>query len=204
MVRAANRSVRLVHNAALLQTGMCFTLVTGGTVANPAPWIGASDTQLFARWWWPMGAAVGADGRLHVFLMEMVERGASYLANPEPVATWVASIALGDLAVQRLAPAPDAGNRLYGWSITSDEQWTYLYANCNRQFGWTPEGHDPCTANVYLARVPDGAATGLAGVPHGERVVHRRRRRGARDRRPPGPARSTRRRCSSTVTSSSP
>ena len=38
----------------------------------------------------------------------------------------------------------------------SDARWTYLYGNCSRQFGWTPEGHDPCTGDVYLARVPKG------------------------------------------------
>jgi hypothetical protein len=156
MVRAANGTVRLMHNAAMVQSGTCFTLVTGGTPAAPQAWIGAEETAQQRRWFWPMGATLGEDGQLHVFAMEMVERGERYLANPEPVATWVASIRLADLTITRFAPAPDAGTRLYGWSVTSDDSWTYLYGNCNRQFGWTPEGHDPCTANVYLARVPKG------------------------------------------------
>jgi hypothetical protein len=156
MVRAANGTIRLVHNAALVQSGLCFTLLTGGSVGNPIPWIGSNDTQTMQHWWWPMGSVMGADGQLYIFSMEMVERGAYYLANPEPVATWVTTVRLSDMAITRFAPAPDAGNRLYGWSVTSDRDWTYLYANCNKQFGWTPEGHDPCTANVYLARVPRG------------------------------------------------
>ncbi len=156
MVRAANGSVRMIHNAAMVQSGQCFTLVTGGGAANPRPWIGAESTAFEQHWWWPMGATMGSDGQLYVFSMEMVERGASYLANPEPVATWVSTVRLSDLTTTRFAPAPDAGTRLYGWSITSDAEWTYLYGNCNKQFGWTPEGHDPCAADVYLARVPKG------------------------------------------------
>jgi hypothetical protein len=156
MVRAANGTVRMMHNAAMVQSGLCFTLLTDGTPRNPAAWIGAGETQQQRRWFWPMGASMGVDGQLHIFTMEMVERGSTYLANPEPVGTWVASVRLSDLAVTRFAPAPDAGTRLYGWSVTSDDEWTYLYGNCNRQFGWTAEGHDPCTANVYLARVPIG------------------------------------------------
>lgn len=156
MVRAANGTVRMMHNAAMVQSGLCFTLLTDGTPRSPAAWIGPDVTQQQSRWFWPMGATMGADGQLHIFTMEMVERGPTYLANPEPVGTWVASVRLSDLAITRFAPAPDSGTRLYGWSVTSDAKWTYLYGNCNRQFGWTAEGHDPCTANVYLARVPIG------------------------------------------------
>ena len=55
-----------------------------------------------------------------------------------------------------LRPAPDPSPSLYGWSIASDRHGTYLFAQCHRQFGFGFLGHDPCTAQVRVARLPRG------------------------------------------------
>jgi hypothetical protein len=156
MVRTPGITARLVHNVAVVQSGLCFNLLHGGSEANPQSWVGADQTDTRHHWFWPLGSAMGNDGQLHIFYMEVVEHGDVYLTLTEPVATWVASVNVDDLTVTRFERAPDPGTRLYGWSVTSDDEWTYLYANCNRQFGWSENGHDPCTGDLYLARVPKG------------------------------------------------
>ena len=86
----------------------------------------------------------------------MHERGDHYLARSEPVATWMATLDPVTLAVRGLGPAPDPSAALYGWSVASDRRFTYLFSHCHRQFGFGLLGHDPCTAEVRVARVPRG------------------------------------------------
>ena len=55
----------------------------------------------------------------------------------------------------------DASAALCGFSIDSDNTWTYLYAQCHRQFGFDPYifvyAHDrTCASRVTVARVPKG------------------------------------------------
>ena len=55
----------------------------------------------------------------------------------------------------------DQSAALYGWSVTSDHAWTYLYAHCYRQFGYddvlgVPSHDRSCSARVTVARVPVG------------------------------------------------
>ena len=62
-------------------------------------------------------------------------------------------------------PATDDSASLYGFSVASDDDYTYLYAHCYRQFGWdafpfvSPPVyvHDwDCAGHVTVARVPSG------------------------------------------------
>jgi hypothetical protein len=91
-------------------------------------------------------------------MAEMSELGDHYLAHVEPLATWMVTVRPSDLAVIDARLAPDPTPSLYGWSITSDTQWTYLYGYCYRQFGWDPMiGHDlGCSADVRVGRVHRG------------------------------------------------
>jgi hypothetical protein len=148
------RADRLVHNVAVVQQGGCFTLLRTGTTADPRPWIGAPTTDPLHHWYWPLGGTVAADGTIKVFVAEMVEHGPRYLTNAEPIATWLATIDPGSLQVVALEPAPNPGPSLYGWSVASDDQFTYLYGHCYRQFGFGFLGHDTCTTAVTVARVP--------------------------------------------------
>ncbi|MGH9133009.1 MAG: hypothetical protein ACRDZZ_03670 [Ilumatobacteraceae bacterium] len=154
-----------VHNAGLIQTGNCFTLLQSGDYARPGNYVLDGATTPLRHWYWALGGDMGADGTFQLFFAEMIERGPKYLSFTEPVATWRVSIDLTDMSVAAFAPAADNSGALYGWSVTSDASYSYLYAHCYRQFGWDPllyldpplYTHDfDCTANVTVARVPRG------------------------------------------------
>ncbi len=160
-VRRPAGGTRLVHNIGMIQDGACFSVLIGGTANDPRPWLFADETVSFARWYWPLGAELGADGRLHVFVAEMQERGPGYLSRTEPTATLVAVVDVNTLAVRSTTRPANASASLYGFSIESDNTWTYLFAQCHRQFGFDPYifvyAHDfSCSSRVTVARVPKG------------------------------------------------
>ena len=160
-IRVGGGQIVIVHNIAVLQDGTCFTVRYGGTRDEPTPMFFADRTAPFERWFWPLDAALGDDGRVYVFTAEMEERGEAYLTHTVPVGTWVAVFdPATDTVVDEVRP-PNASADLYGWSITSDERWTYLYAHCYRQFGFDPyifvRAFDrSCSADITVARVPKG------------------------------------------------
>ena len=147
---------RLVHNVGLVQHGWCFSLLRSGSADDPAAWVAPELTEAYRHWFWPLGAMVTDDGTIALFVAELRERGSTYLSHAEPVGTWVALIDSVELTPIELRPAPDPGPRLYGWSVASDDEYTYLYGHCYRQFGFGLLGHDPCTAEVTVARTPRG------------------------------------------------
>jgi hypothetical protein len=144
----------LVHNAGIMQDGTCFDTLTGGTPDRPSAWIGSEGTQPFQRWYWPLDGYQRDDGTFVLFLAEMDERGSRYMGNSTPVATWTVEIDVGTLAVGELRRAPNPDERLYGFDVTTDDEHLYLYAQCHRQFGFGPAGHDDCAADVFVARQP--------------------------------------------------
>lgn len=144
------------HNAGLLQRGECWTTVGGPRMRN---FIGSAQTTPLRRWFWPMDGERGADGKLWIFMAEMTNpNGTGATWGAAPVATWVARIDPTTLAV--LSFAKVGGSRLYGWSVVSDTQWSYLYGHCYRQYTRQINGvgqFDPtCMPSSYLARVPKG------------------------------------------------
>jgi hypothetical protein len=154
-----------VHNAGLVQWGSCFWVLQGGTYTHPEEYLFGSATDRFSNWFWPLAGDVGSDGKFHVFVAEMHNSGARYLDRVDPMATWRAVIDPADLSVESYGPATDPSPDLYGWSVTSDAWFTYLYAHCYRQFGWDlvpfaippVRGHDwDCSDDVTVARVPLG------------------------------------------------
>jgi hypothetical protein len=155
-LRTPGGATRLVHNVGVIQSGRCFKVLHSGTAADPRPWIGAPGTTPLHHWFWPLGGTIAADGTFRLFVAEMVERGARYLSHTEPVATWLATITVPELRVAALRPAPNSSSQLYGWGVVDRGRFTYLYGHCYRQFGWGFLGHDPCAANVSVARVPRG------------------------------------------------
>ncbi len=160
-VRLPNGAKRLVHNIGMLQDGVCFSVLIGGTATDPRPWLFSAETVPFVRWYWPLGAEVGADGRVHVFAAEMNERSPGYLVRTEPSATVVALVDPVTFEVSATARPGDSSASLYGFSIASDSTWTYLFAQCHRQFGFDPFidvfAHDMvCAPRVTVARVPRG------------------------------------------------
>lgn len=145
------------HNAGLIQEGECFTIV--GAPGQPA--IGAAQTFPLERWFWPLDGEIGYDGALWIFMAEMYNpnrTGAAYGAVPS--GTWVARLDPSTLSVLSFNPARDSGTRLYGWSVVSDDTWSYLFGHCNRQFVYDVDGPGQfdltCMPRSYLARVPVG------------------------------------------------
>jgi hypothetical protein len=160
-VRLPDGSTTLVHNIGMVQDGTCFSVLMNGSQWNPQPWLFPASTVKFSHWYWPLDAAMGTDGRVYIFTAEMYERGQRYLTRVEPTSTVIAGVDIDTLAVEFLGAPADASNRLYGWSIESDDDWTYLYAHCYRQFGFDPFfdvlAHDrSCSNIVTVARVPRG------------------------------------------------
>jgi hypothetical protein len=153
------RNDRFAHNAALVQRDGCFSQVRSGTALAPRSWLGGDRTTNLSHWFWPLDGDMGADGLLHVFVVEFRNpRGTGAALGATPVATWRADIRPGDLRVVSFRPATDPGGRLYGWAIADDDAHTYLYGHCYRQFVTTTWlASDPsCSPNTYLARVPLG------------------------------------------------
>jgi hypothetical protein len=158
VVRSPDGTLHVVHNMAMMQDKRCFDVRYGGTPTSPKSFMFANGTVDRAHWFWPLAATLGADGLLYIFAAEMVELGTRYLEHTEPIATRVAVFDPKTDAVLGAAAPADSSASLYGWSITSDADWTYLYAQCHRQFGWQPFiGYDrECSAIVTVARVPRG------------------------------------------------
>lgn len=160
-VRTGPDRIVIVHNIAMIQVGTCFQVLYGGSRSAPEPYFFADRTVRFERWFWPLDAALGDDGRVYVYAAEVHERGDAYLTTTVPVGTWVAVFdPATDRVVDELRP-PDASADLYGWSITSDETWTYLYAHCYRQFGFdmyvfVAAFDRSCSTDITVARVPRG------------------------------------------------
>ncbi len=146
------------HNAALVQDGDCFErLVAPGGDGNS--WIGSWVEADLQNWLWPLDAEVGADGHLWLFLAEVQNPNGNGAARGAlPVGTWVARYTLPDLQLVGMELAPDSSRSLFGYSIVSDDEYSYLYGHCYRQFdqagliGFDAE----CSPHAYVARVPVG------------------------------------------------
>lgn len=152
---------RYVHNIGMLQIGACFNVLVGGSAAYPEAWLFGEHTAPEFRWFWPLDAEIGSDGQVYVFAVEMQERGERYLERAEPGGVYVARFNPSNWNIEWYGRPADTGTALYGWSIESDGEWTYLFAHCHRQFGYDPvfggAAHDrSCTQEVTLARVPRG------------------------------------------------
>ncbi|MEZ5297901.1 MAG: hypothetical protein R2697_16985 [Ilumatobacteraceae bacterium] len=159
-VRTGPDEIDIVHNIAAVQDGACFSILYNGTRSEPRPYFYDAETDPYARWFWPLDAAPGTDGRVYVFVAEMEEQGEEYLEHAVPVATRVVSLDGTTLAPVGKSYAPNRSTALYGWSVTSDASWTYLYAQCHRQFGFDLvndiPAHDACARRVTVGRVPRG------------------------------------------------
>lgn len=144
------------HNGGLVQDGDCFT--TFG-----APHTNAIGPQTFlGQWYWALDGEIGDDGNLWIFFAEMRNPsgiGAGY--DMRPTGTWLARLDPNSLQVLSFNPAPDAGTKLFGWSVVSDHEFSYLYGHCYRQYVNQPptsaaQFDSTCMPNAWLARVPLG------------------------------------------------
>lgn len=145
------------HNAGLIQNGSCFEILGGRGLDI----FGRGITDHSRRWFWALDGEVGRNGKLWVFVAEMYNpSGLGAGAGTIPVATWLASVDPTTLVVESFERAPDSSTRLFGWSVASDDRWSYLFAHCYRQFangdGSLAAFDDTCMPHAYVARVPLG------------------------------------------------
>ncbi len=152
-----------VHNAGFVEEGACPATVTGPvtteSVDGPRSFLGGGTEMPGTRWFWPLDGELGIDGDLWIFVAEMYNPlGTGAGDGAVPVGTWLARIDPMTLTVLSFSPAPDATAGLYGWSIVTEGDFSYLYGHCYRQFvPGGAQGTDPsCSPRMYLARVPAG------------------------------------------------
>ncbi len=163
-------NARFVHNAAVLQTGPCFTLLHRGSASQPAPFeLGDGDVNTRSRWFWPMGGET-SNGQLWVFWAEMIKD--PYDPAPpdglgwHPERVFLASYDTQTLQRTAFVLAPDSNaTPIYGYAVSSDATHTYLFGNTFEQNlvreGGFWSGQHTATA-MWLARVPKGQ---LATLP---------------------------------------
>ena len=145
------------HNAGLVQSGSCFT-IWGGRGLDV---VGDALTVDSRRWFWPLDGEIGHDGHLWIFFAEMSNpNGTGAGLGTVPDGTWVARLDPETLTVASFERAPNDGLDLYGWSVVSNDQYSYLYGHCYRQFVNNVSGpgqfDSRCMPHMYLARVPLG------------------------------------------------
>lgn len=147
------------HNSGLIEDGNCFTVL--GTQGRD--FIGDAQTTDSVRWFWPLDGEIGFDGNLWIFMAEMYNPSANGASTGAlPVKTWLAILDPVTLRQLSFAPAPGAGatKQLYGWSVVSNDQYSYLYGHCYRQFANDVSGPGQfdasCMPSTFVARVPLG------------------------------------------------
>lgn len=182
-MQLAGGQVKVLHNIGMVQQGNCFTILRSGTAANPRPWLFADETVDRQRWFWPLDAEVGSDGKVYIYLADMRELPPpappptttipgqeppepdpprDYLYHTVPQGTFVAQVDPDTWTVEFYGVPTNPSPSLYGFSIESDDRWTYFFAQCHRQFGFDPYifgvlAHDrSCTDRVTVSRVPRG------------------------------------------------
>ena len=145
-----------VHNGALVQEGNCWFIQ--GSMGRD--FIGDLLTQDSRTWFWPMDGEIGYDGNLWIFMAEMRNpAGNGATQGALPARTWLAIVDPVSLRQLYFEPATNDSANLFGWSVVSTDQYSYLYSQCYRQFLNAPTGpsqFDPCTRNTSVARVPLG------------------------------------------------
>jgi hypothetical protein len=146
-----------VHNGALVQEGNCW-FIQG---SQGRDFIGDLLTQDSRRWFWPLDGEIGYDGKLWIFMAEMFNpNGTGATQGALPMRTWLAIVDPVTLTQLYFEPATDDSARLFGWSVVSTDQYSYLYSQCYRQFVNAPTSvaqfDSSCTPRSYLARVPVG------------------------------------------------
>jgi hypothetical protein len=144
----------LVHNVGMVQSGRCFTMLNSGRRS----WLLGDQTSHMNEWHWIFDGAVSADGtEFHLYVAQMTARTGNYIDGKVDV-TGLNRIVLdaASLDVKTVFAETIEGLDLYGWSVTNDANWTYLYSHCYLQFGHSEFGAHECATNTKLARVPLG------------------------------------------------
>lgn len=144
----------LVHNVAMVQSGRCFTTLNNGARS----WLLGDQTSHMSQWHWIFDGAVSADGtEFHLYIAQMTARTGNYIDGKVDV-TGLDRVVLdaATLDVKTVIAETIEGLDLYGWSVTNDAEWTYLYSHCYLQFGHSEFGAHECATDTKIARIPLG------------------------------------------------
>jgi hypothetical protein len=138
------RDATFVRNAAFTERGDRLGLVH----ADTEPFL-PNDANKFDAWWWFHGAVTVGE-ELHTFVTRMKRTGSlGWAINFVYDETWIATISTRNGKVTNLRPAPNKSTKpVYGFSVASDVDWTYLFGN-HALYGVN-------TLDTYVARVPFG------------------------------------------------
>ena len=144
----------LVHNVGVVQSGRCFTVLNDG----PRSWLFSGRTRHMSRWHWILGGdSSDAGATVTLFVVQMAEAGSAYLSRSRPTGLHRVVLDARTLEMVDVIAEEPTGDDLYGWSVTSDGRFTYLYSHCYQQFGHeTMLGFGECVVDVKVARVPVG------------------------------------------------
>lgn len=121
-----------------------------GLIHSPfEPFLANGGGSHFDQWFWFHGSVRVGD-RIEAFVSLMRRTGPlGWAINFEYADTWIASISTRDGSIIDLRPAPNRGTKpLYGFSVASDDEWTYLFGN--NAF------YDSGSLPNFVARVPFG------------------------------------------------
>lgn len=144
----------LVHNVGMIQSGRCFTMLNDGARS----WLLDDLTSHMHQWHWILGGAPSVDGTIHLFVVQMNETGGWYLNQTRPAVLRRVVLHAATLEVLDVIEEQVTGDDLYGWAVTEDGTYPYLYSHCFQQFGYeTPLGFGECAIDVRVARVPVGS-----------------------------------------------
>lgn len=136
------------------------TMLAGGEPGTRTEFIPHADRDRFRRFYWPLGGEVDGD-MLKIFLAEMRCDRPQWGICFYPISTQLATFTWADMALVSIEPAPNPGVRpVYGFSVASDEEWSYLFGN-GHEFN-TPDEWGGSN-QVFVARVPRGK---LEQPPH--------------------------------------
>jgi hypothetical protein len=154
------------RNTAMLERNGCFRIVRRDERGRPLPFetSGPPGVEVAEqdRFFWPLGGELH-NGRIFIFWAQMKqdERPPDHEGiSRHPIRTWLGTYDATTLARLDFRPAPNDGVfPQYGFSVASDERFSYLFGNSNL-LNFTLEGgylNGPHSATrMYLARVPRG------------------------------------------------
>lgn len=140
----------------LFERGLDGAMTVHTSTRNGEPWdfLVHPEPDHFRRFFWPLGGEV--DGPLlKVFVAEMECTRPQWGICFRPIRTWLATFTWADLQLVDLQPAANDGVRpVYGFSVVSDTEWTYLYGAGGEYNTPTEWGGSDQT---FVARVRRGA-----------------------------------------------
>jgi hypothetical protein len=143
---------KFVRNVAFVRAvDGTMTMLTSAKDGKPWDFLPHPDKDHFHRFYWPLGGEVVGD-QLQVFVAEMECNDPNWGICFRPIRVWLATFSWADMQLIDLQPAANDGVfPVYGYSVTHDDQWTYLFGTGQQYFTMHLQGG---SSQTFVARVP--------------------------------------------------